>query len=124
MTATALETADNTATPQPRPGSQLAASVVVEPDPESRAEHAVFRDAAIGAGIGAIVLGPIYTVLVWMATRSNGTPLVGPLLMAAGIGVLAGAFMGGWAGTLVGANVLEKFEREGRSHLCSVPPGG
>jgi hypothetical protein len=82
---------------------------------EAEAEHGVFRDAAIGAAIGVVVFAPLYAALVWLALRSHGTPMAAPLLMAAGVGVLAGVFLGGWSGTLVGATALEKFEREHRT---------
>ena len=121
-TATAIETADDRRTPQLRPSPQIVPSGVIDPDTESHAEHAVFRDATIGATIGAIVFAPIYAALVFVALLNRGTPLAPPILMAAGIGVLAGVFIGGWAGTLVGANTLEKFEREHRPKPSTLQP--
>ena len=118
--ATAFEETEAPPAPEQRTGPQLvpADEARTEHDSdaadEARAESAVFRDAAIGAVIGALVFAPIYAALVWLAIRSHDTPMAGPLLMAAGVGVLAGIFVGGWSGTLVGATTLEKFEREHR----------
>ena len=116
--ATAFDATDDRPDRQARTGPQLVPAPAVdastEAAAEARAEHGVFRDAAIGAAIGVAVFAPLYAALVWLALRSHGTPLAGPLLMAAGVGVLAGVFLGGWSGTLVGATALEKYEREHR----------
>jgi hypothetical protein len=120
MSATAIEITENQSTPQRGPRLQIVASSSIDHDAELRAEFAVFRYSAIGAAIGAIVLAPIYAALVWMALRDSGTPLLPPLLMAAGVGVLAGVFIGGWSGTLVGAQTLEKFEHENRPKVSAV----
>jgi hypothetical protein len=37
--------------------------------------------------------------------------------MAAGVGAIAGIFMGGWAGTLAGSRTSEHFEHEIRPPL-------
>ena len=107
-----------------------AAALEVEPvptaphslrdDPEAlevataKAEHSVLHDGVVGAIIGAIVLAPTWALLVLLALRNSGTALTPPALMAAGVGVIAGVFMGGWAGTLVGSQKLEHFEHETR----------
>lgn len=78
----------------------------------ARVEKSIFRDAFVGAVLGALILSPIWAGMMWLAIRSNGTALVPPMAMAAGIGVFAGVFMGGWAGTLVGGTKLEHFEHE------------
>ena len=78
----------------------------------ARVEKSVFRDAFVGATIGALILAPIWAAMMFFAIRNNGTALTGPVAMAAGIGVFAGVFMGGWAGTLVGGTKLEHFEHE------------
>ena len=122
MTATAIETAENPPTPQHSPRPQIVPPVVIDHDAEMRAEHAVFRDTAIGALIGALVLAPIYAALVGIALRNTGTSLVPVMLMAAGVGVLAGVFIGGWAGTLVGAHTLEQFEHDSRPKAPSTQP--
>jgi hypothetical protein len=83
----------------------------------AHAERAVFRDAIIGALIGALMLAPTWALLALLALRDTGTALAPPALMAAGVGALAGVFMGGWAGTLVGSQTLEHFEHEIRPPL-------
>ena len=95
-------------------------SLVGDPDlkeREARVERGVFRDAFVGAMIGVAVCVPAWMGLVAIALRDAGTALLPPLLMAAGVGVIAGVFMGGWAGTLVGASKLEHFEHENRPKL-------
>ena len=87
---------------------------------ELHAEQAVFRDAVIGAVIGVLVCVPIWVGMVWLALHNSDQALVPPMAMAGGIGVLAGVFVGGWAGTLFGATQLEKFEREHRPKPHSV----
>ena len=86
----------------------------------ARVENGVFRDAFLGAVIGVLILSPIWAAMVWFALRNADTARGGPVAMAAGIGVIAGVFMGGWAGTLVGATKLEHFEHETRP---KVEPG-
>ena len=78
----------------------------------ARAEHAVFHDGVVGALFGVLILAPTWAALVLLALRDSGTALLPPALMAAGVGVIAGLFMGGWAGTLVGSRTLEHFEHE------------
>jgi hypothetical protein len=78
----------------------------------ARAEGAVFRDGVIGAALGVLILAPTWALLVVLALRNSGTALWPAALMAAGVGVIAGVFMGGWAGTLVGSRSLEHFEHE------------
>ena len=119
-TATAIETSNNRRGAQRRPTPESSAGI--DPDAEARAEHAVFRDAGLGAAIGAILFAPLYAALVSIALLNRGTALVPPLLMAAGVGALAGVFIGGWAGTLVGASKLEKLEREHRPKPSTVQP--
>jgi len=83
----------------------------------ARAEGAVFRDGIIGAVIGASILAPIWALLVLFALRDSGTAMWPPALRAAGVGAIAGIFMGGRAGTLVGSRTLEEFEYETRPPL-------
>ena len=119
MNATAVEITENQPTPPPSPRPQLVPSPSADHDAEQRAEFAVFRDAVIGAVVGALVLAPIYAGLVGLALRNSGTALLPVMLMAAGVGVLAGVFIGGWSGTLVGSHTLETFEREHRPKMSA-----
>ena len=86
----------------------------------ARVEKSVFRDAFVGAAIGALILAPIWAALMWLAIRNADTAMTGPIAMAAGVGVVAGVFMGGWAGTLVGATKLEHFEHETRPKVEEI----
>lgn len=115
MTAAPIEQqrTQSTHTPSPRP-TLVRHSADRGHEAEVRAERAVFRDATIGAVIGALVCAPLWAAMVWLALRNSDQALLPPLAMATGVGVLAGVFAGGWAGTLIGANALEKFERENR----------
>lgn len=88
---------------------------------EARVERGVFRDGMIGAIVGVLVLVPVWAGLVALAVRNSGTALWPAVVMGAGVGVVAGVFMGGWAGTLVGASKLERFEHETRP---PAPPAG
>jgi hypothetical protein len=115
MSATPIENQSPEFTHVPSPRPTLVPPVADDGHAaELRAEHAVFRDAAIGAVIGAIVCAPIWAAMVWLALRNSDQALLPPIAMATGVGILAGVFAGGWAGTLVGAKTLEKFERENR----------
>ena len=123
MTAAALE---SQAAPASSP-EQVRPSLVPAPsapdDLEARTaqvEKGVFRDAFLGAVIGALILAPIWAGMMWLAIHNSGTAMTGPIAMAAGIGVLAGVFMGGWAGTLVGGTKLEHFEHETRPKVESA----
>jgi hypothetical protein len=115
MTAASIErqSPDPEHNPSPRPTLVPPAADNAH-KAELRAEQTVFRDAGIGAVIGVVLCVPVWVGMVWLALRNSDQPLLPPIAMAAGIGVLAGVFVGGWAGTLVGATKLEKFEREHR----------
>ena len=124
LTETETEIETETERPAPTPGADPtdarppwvddAGAREVE---RAHAEHTVLRDGVIGAVIGALVLAPIWAAMVLLALRNSGTALVPPTLMAAGVGVIAGVFMGGWAGTLLGTRTLEHFEHEIRPPL-------
>jgi hypothetical protein len=85
----------------------------------ARVEKGVFRDALVGALVGALVLAPTWAAMMWLAIHNAGTALGPPVATASGIGVFAGVFMGGWAGTLVGGTKLEHFEHETRPKVES-----
>jgi hypothetical protein len=76
------------------------------------AEHVFWRDALIGAVIGMVVCAGVWMLIVGIALVGAGWSLGGPLLMAAGVGLFGGAFLGGWAGVMVGAARLEAAEHE------------
>ena len=86
--------------------------VASDDEGQLRTEQSVFRSAIIGSLVGAVVCAGIWLVLMAIALagdRANFGPM---LLVGAGCGVFAGIFLGGWAGTLIGASKLEHHERE------------
>lgn len=89
-----------------------AISTTVEPDTEQRAVEAlVARSAIVGAMIGAVVCAVIWIGIVALALAGKGAALGPMLLVGAGTGMFAGIFLGGCAGTLVGALKLEHHEQ-------------
>ena len=123
MTAASIE---SQAAPESSPARFQPEIVPASTDHETleertaRVEKGIFRDAFRGAVIGALILSPTWAAMVWFALRNADTARGGPVAMAAGIGVFAGVFMGGWAGTLIGGTKLEHFEHETRP---KVEPG-
>ncbi len=116
---TAAAAIDSTAA-KPSPPERVRPQVAPSPSQQDvdaaqmRVEHTMLRDALVGALLGAILCAAIWTGLVWLALRSSSTAR-GPMLgMGAGLGVLAGVFLGGWAGTLAGSSKLEHFEHDTR----------
>lgn len=106
-------------TPAPTPATQDAPPDlhVVHPsaDDEQRAvENVVARSAIAGSIIGAVICAAIWVGLVTIALAGKGWSLGPMLAVGAGCGIFAGIFLGGWAGTLVGAMKLEHFEHESR----------
>jgi hypothetical protein len=79
---------------------------------QERAERTFWHDAAVGAGIGVVVCAGLWMVIVAVALIGAGWELGPPLAMAAAVGVFAGAFLGGWAGVMVGTERLESAERD------------
>lgn len=77
---------------------------------QARVESTVARSAVTGAIIGAVICAGIWVGLVAIALVGKGWRLGPMLLVGAGCGVFAGIFLGGWAGTLVGASKLEHHE--------------
>jgi len=57
-----------------------------------------------------VIGAAVWAGLVAVALAGSGWGLGPPLWMAAGIGVFAGAFLGGWAGVMVGTTRLEHVE--------------
>jgi hypothetical protein len=92
--------------PDPERGDDTADAL------QERAERSFWRDALVGAVVGMVVCAGIWMLLVGIALVGAGWSLAGPLLMAAGVGLFGGAFLGGWAGVMVGAARLEETERE------------
>jgi len=117
MTAATIESAP--VTPSRGQGFQPPVTDDRTPDVASgrfaedlRVERVIVRDTIIGAIIGAIVCAPIYVGMVFLALRNSGTALAPNLGMAVGLGMYAGLFLGGCAGTLAGAKTLEHHEHK------------
>lgn len=101
--------------PETAPAPAVAAVPVVDDSAQLAVERTVFRCAAAGMLIGAVVCAGIWTLIVLLALAGKGFAL-GPML-AVGVvcGVFAGFFLGGCAGMLVGGLKLEHFEHEHRA---------
>ena len=95
----------------PRPNLALV-QPVADPDVEQLAvEHRMVHAVLVGMAIGVAVCVMLWGLVVLAALAGSGEPLLGPLLMGAAVGVFAGIFFGGWAGTLYGSHLLEVHER-------------
>jgi hypothetical protein len=83
---------------------------------EFAAEVTLVRDALIGIGVGMVVCAGIWALLVLIAMASTDAAIGPAVWMGAGVGLFAGAFYGGWVGTMVGARKLEVAEH------ATLPP--
>jgi hypothetical protein len=99
------------AKPAPAPALTVVDTIDLD-DLQEQAERTFWRDAAVGAGIGVVVCAGLWMVIVAVALIGAGWELGPPLAMAAAVGVFAGAFLGGWAGVMVGTARLESAERD------------
>ena len=88
---------------------------------QETAERVVLRDAIVGALIGMLVGAGIWTLIVVIAVAGSGwdmAPIVG---VGVAVGIFAGAFYGGWAGTVIGNHHVEEAEH---AALPELPPAG
>ena len=117
MTSSTLEPAPTA--PRRAPLAADSAGSPVPPDDEvrqRRVEGRAFRATFLGMAIGAVVCALLWCGLMLVA-MSGAAPSRGPmLLVGAGCGLFAGIFLGGWAGSLVGAGRLEHHEHETLPH--------
>jgi hypothetical protein len=75
------------------------------------AEVRFARTVLIGVLIGMAVCAVLWIGLVLLALAGSGERL-GPMLwVGAGIGMFAGVFFGGSAGSMIGARALERHEQ-------------
>jgi hypothetical protein len=87
------------------------APAVPEADAEQATiERTVAHSAIAGMIIGSVVCAGVWVVLMMIALVGKGSELGPMLLAAAGCGIFAGMFLGGWVGTLIGASKLEHHE--------------
>lgn len=111
----AASTDDTTATesavtPASTGGEVLSAdaALAVQQEAENRLARSGFIGAVIGAVLGALVwMGLVALSLLIADTGIDTVPM---LAMGAGVGVFAGVFYGGWAGTLYGNTAIERAE--------------
>jgi hypothetical protein len=82
----------------------------------ARAEVNLVRCIGIGMGIGALAGAALWMLIVVVALAGSGAPMGPMLAVGAGCGVMAGIFLGGWAGTLVGSGMLEDAEHATLRH--------
>jgi|1185.fasta_scaffold1950144_1 hypothetical protein len=88
--------------------------------PSARAERAELRRAtAEGRMVQRVlfwmlviipVCAGLFALLVFIATRVGGVPSGTPVLMGAGIGVLAGVFFGMWVGVVASVHDVEHLD--------------
>ena len=78
------------------------------------AEVRFARTVLIGVLIGMAVCAVLWVGLVALALAGSGERLGPMLLVAAGIGLFAGVFFGGCAGSMIGARALERHEQQER----------
>jgi hypothetical protein len=96
----------------PAPDGVVVSDRELAEEQQVSAERGFWSATLVGALIGMVVCAGLWVLIVAIALVGAGWSLGPPLLMAAGIGVFAGAFLGGWAGAMVGAAGLERTERE------------
>jgi hypothetical protein len=74
-------------------------------------EHALVRHIAVDIAIAVPVAIGILVGMVALAVSVDGAALEAPILMAVGIGTLAGVFFGTWAGFVSTAHAFEELDR-------------
>jgi hypothetical protein len=108
---------------------QHEATAASEPDTtdsdlaeELEAEHGLARAIVIGVVIATPVCIVIWVGLIALAVSGTGAALLGPLAMAAGIGVLTGLLFGTWAGFVAKTHTFEEFDRKANLRRGSSGP--
>jgi hypothetical protein len=74
------------------------------------AERHLVRRMFIGMAILIPVGAAFFALFVGVAAWNAGTAIAGPVVMGAGIGVLAGIFFGTWAGFVASVKEFEDLE--------------
>ena len=86
---------------------------------EQEVERSFARSLTIGMLVGMPVGAAIWIGLVAIALVGSSWPLGPAFAMAAAVGVFAGAFFGGWVGTMAKAQALDEVEHRGLRQLSS-----
>ncbi|HEY7438222.1 MAG TPA: hypothetical protein VIC35_02395 [Acidimicrobiia bacterium] len=81
---------------------------------EEEAEHHLARRVILGMVIAIPVFTVLFGALVGLSVHSAGSPAGVPLVMGAGIGVLAGIFFGTWGGIVASVHEVEDIEHDAR----------
>jgi hypothetical protein len=80
------------------------------------AERSLWRDAFVGIALGSAICAGLWALFMLIALAGTGARLGPAMWMGAGVGIFAGAFYGGWVGTMVGVRKLEHAEHETLPH--------
>jgi hypothetical protein len=98
-------------TPAVKAGAELTPFEVAL-EQQRHAERTLVRYTILGVIVGGIVCAAIWTLLVFLALQIADTSVsTGPALgMSAAVGVFAGSFYGGWAGTILANQAIERAE--------------
>jgi hypothetical protein len=78
--------------------------------PEEVAEQHLMRRILIATAIAVPIGAAVFALLIAGAMVIAGQPVVIPAAMGAGIGVLAGAFFGMWAGFVASVSELDRVD--------------
>jgi hypothetical protein len=95
---------------EPAAATPGAAPVPEVDEVQREAERSLLRDALVGIVVGILVGAGVWSLLVLVALAGTDWDLGPAMWMGAGVGVFAGSFYGGWAGTVVGCRKLEEAE--------------
>jgi hypothetical protein len=94
----------------------LVAGVEVE-QIQVDAERSFWRDTFIGIALGSAICAGLWALFMLIALAGTDARLGPAMWMGAAVGVFAGAFYGGWAGTMVGVRKLEHAEHDTLPHV-------
>jgi hypothetical protein len=89
-------------------------------DPDLRgtieAEHSLARGIVVGTVAAVPLCVALWVGVIALAVSGTSAALAGPLAMAAGLGVLTGAFFGAWAGFVSNTHTFEDLDRTTTVH--------
>jgi hypothetical protein len=87
-------------------------------DEERAVERALWKSVFVYSVAAIPVCIAIWVGMVWLslALLDSDWGLTAPLVMGACVGLVAGAFFGGWAGFLAKAHTLDELDRKTGGH--------